>query len=357
MSFLDRIRLIRKVTNGKDYNSIGSHGELVTFFAESQARFAIVTNIAISQKLLESPSFSAINHLHTFLPPTATSNDLGHIQRFLNESPEFHDGEEHKRLANRARHVIGKYHKCCTAISSSKLRGDLEDWLESHSGYNASDLSKTVLALFFTQAGKLFHETSDYIFKSSHITERFGFFSAAPRIPRLYKFNQDIHSHMTMASLLHSGPDEQFLLLLLRIMGSAPLNSTLTGSINFLIERRKAGKRDTIIPHELRGQQSFSRILPTRFVLRRAKEEVSINGIRFLKNDIIFAYLAQAGGCPIRRTVSLPFGAGKHFCPGHRVSKLIIKTCLEALICTDAHLRCMESSANPNNISAFLSFE
>lgn len=356
MSFLDRIRLIRQITNGQHYDWIGSHDQAVTFFEEKHVRFAIVAETRIARKLLDHPGCLAINHLQSFLPEQSEAG-LEHIHRFLALSPEFLNGEVHRERSDITKTIIDRYYQACLEISHSDLRRDLETWTTAHTSFSASDLSKTILSIYFTQAGKIFHRNQQFKFRSAHITEKFGFFSAAPRVSRLISFNKDISSHLEEAHLQHASEEETFLLLLLRIMGSAPLNSTLISSLNFLLERRQDGQEDGTIPSELRGKLPFARFLPTRFSLRRLTEDIEVDGHEFHANDVVYVYLTEAGGCPIKKVQALPFGFGRHFCPGHKVSELVISTCLNTILSSDALKQCTASRANNENVGAFLSFE
>lgn len=356
MSFLDRIKLIRQVNNGLHYDWIGSHEQAVTFFDEKYVRFAIVTEVRIARKLLEHPACWAINHLQGFLPPDSEAG-LEHIHRFLKLSPEFLNGEEHRDRSEITKTIIDRYYQACLDVSHDELQRDLAEWTASHFNYySASDLSKAILAIYFTQAGRIFHRNHQFQFRPSHITES-GFFSAAPRVSRLNRFNTDISSHLDEAHLQEGSEEETFLLLLLRIMGSAPLNSTLISSLNFLLERRKEGHEESILPSELRGKLSFARFLPTRFSLRRLTEDIQIDGFEFHANDVLYIYLAEAGGCPIKMVQALPFGFGRHFCPGHKVSELVILTCLNTILGCSALKQCAPSAAKVQNVGAFLSFE
>lgn len=356
MSFLDRIRLIRQITNGQQYDWIGSHDQAVTFFEERHVRFAVVAETRIARKLLDHPGCWAINHLQSFLPEES-GTELEHIHRFLALSPEFLNGEVHRERSDITKTIIDRYYQACQEISHSDLRRDLETWIATHGSYSASDLSKAILSIYFTQAGKIFHQNQKFSFLSAHITEKFGFFSAAPRVSRLISFNKDISSHLEEAHLQDASEDETFLLLLLRIMGSAPLNSTLISSLNFLLERRQDGQEDSRIPSELRGKLPFARFLPTRFSLRRLTEDIEIDGHEFHANDVVYVYLTEARGCPIKKVQALPFGFGRHFCPGHKVSELVVSTCLNTILSSDALKRCTTSRANTENVGAFLSFE
>jgi hypothetical protein len=356
MSFLDRIKLIRQVTNGQHYDWIGNHGLAVTFFDEKHVRFAIITETRIAKKLLDHPACWAINHLQSFLPADSEEG-LEHIHRFLKLSPEFLNGEDHRKRSEITKTIIDRYYQACLQVNPSDLLRDLETWTATHSSYSASDLSKAILSIYFTQAGKIFHQNQNFQFRSSHITEKFGFFSAAPRVSRLMSFNKDISSHLQEAHLEHASEEETFLLLLLRIMGSAPLNSTLISSLNFLLERQQNGHEDSTLPSELRGKLPFARFLPTRFSLRRLTEDIEIDGHEFHANDVVYVYLAEAGGCPIKKVQALPFGFGRHFCPGHKVSELVISTCLNTILSSEALKRCAASQANSENVGAFLSFD
>lgn len=272
-------------------------------------------------------------------------------------SPEFLNGEEHRHRSDITKKIIDRYYQACLCVSRSDLQRELEGWTAARANYSSSDLSKAILAIYFTRAGRIFHQNQHFQFSSFHITEKYGFFSAAPRVSRLIRLNTDISSHLEDAHLQTASEEETFLLLLLRIMGSAPLNSTLISSLNFLLERRKYGHEDSTLPNELRGKLPFARFLPTRFSLRRLTEDIQIEGYRFYVNDVIYVYLADAGGCPIKKVQALPFGFGRHFCPGHKVSELIIATCLNIILGCNALKECTPSAVNVQNVGAFLSFE
>ena len=146
------------------------------------------------------------------------------------------------------------------------------------------------------------------------------------------------------------------MLLLLRIMGSAPLNATLTSSINTMIDEYSFSGKDLEKPKNLDGSTPFNSFLPTRFVLRRATMELDLGEIQLRKDDILFVYLASTNKCPLKNMNNLPFGYGSHFCPGQKVSEIIIRTLLKIMIKNQTYGNLKKSEIDKLNAGAFLSF-
>ena len=68
MSILKRISLIRKLTNGTRYDTIGdSNNNDIFLFDEKNTRFVIVSNIHLAKKVLLSENIEAVNHLSSFI--------------------------------------------------------------------------------------------------------------------------------------------------------------------------------------------------------------------------------------------------------------------------------------------------
>lgn len=358
MSFLERISLIRRLTNGQDYDYIGSSGKKEIYhFDEKNSRFAIIANVELAKKVLSSNNIEAINHLSSFIREE-DKKDLYYILLFLHLSPEFSTTFEHNNKSNRTKKILKRFIAACQKVEVLTLANNVKQKIDKLNTFSTLKLANIYLSEYLTMAGKIYFMNDNFIFSEEHITEKYGFFNAIPRIARLKAFNSDIEEHISNCKLINIEEDDIFLILLLRIMGSAPLSGTITAQFNDLVDKISTYGNLNTDPDLLFLQKNlyFNSFLPTRFVLRRVSADTIIQSFEFQEDDILFVYLATTEGCPLRQLKNIPFGFGAHACPGRKISELILKTIFRAL---DNELLKKASTTRQNidNTGAFLSFE
>lgn len=355
MSFLDRISLIRTLTNGTDYSKIGgSEGQKYFTFEEPMSRFVFITDLELSKTILLSSKFESLNHLNGFIKEE-DKNHLKYILLFLQLSPEFGSNSNHKRKSVLTKNIIKEFHSACKKVNKGSLLRHVKKKVSINAPSSALEASKIYLSSYLTLAGKLYYKNENFIFKEDHITEKYGFFSSMPRIVRLKEFNKDIKDHIAECNLNDASEENIYLLLLLRIMGSAPLNSTITSSINSMINEHTHSR--SLDLSTFKEDSPFNSFLPTRFVLRRATKPINLENLQLQEDDIIFIYLASTNKCPLKNMRNLPFGYGAHFCPGQKTSETIVKTIIDMIIENKFYVNLRKSEIDNQNASAFLSFK
>ena len=301
-------------------------------------------------------NIEAVNHLSSFIKEEDKS-DLYFILLFLSISPEFSNNVDHISKSSRTKKILKKFLAACSKVDALTLEKKVAQKTAALDSFTTLKLASIYLAEYLTLAGRHYFSNDTFIFLEEHITDKYGFFNTIPRVSRLKAFNSDIRRHIEMCKITDIKEDDVFLILMLRIMGSSPLSSAITAHFNDLVEsmsfektRNYASQKQTV------KDGYFNSFLPTRFVLRKVKNNLRVGSFSFKKNDILFVYLATAAGCPLRKIVNLPFGIGYHTCPGRKVSELILKTVFDAL---DINLikKSTLSNHKVDNAGAFLLFD
>lgn len=357
MAFLDRIQLLRTISGGAQADSLGSHPEGVSFFSERSSRFAIVSDPRVAKGLLNFRGSLAMSHLDVFLKDVPRDS-IRYLLFFLNSSAEFLNGDAHETQYGIIKRIASRLVKITEAMDPLCLGSHLQRQAQKETKLSSSALSRLTLSTLLTRIGRVYLRNEEFDFRPTDITDEYGFFSAAPRVSRLVRLNADLSRHLREASIHESDDHKKLFLFTLRIMGASPLHGALTASLNELIERRSQGYKDTDkIPSHLSQDGSFRSFLPTRFVLRRMNQPFQLHGFEFMAGDVVFIYLAEASGCPIRKVLSFPFGAGIHYCPGAELSRKIIRLSLLSVLASGLTKRTSVSPVQEGSINAFLRFQ
>ena len=358
MSFLKRLALIRQINNGKDAEHIGSHPEGITFIEESHGRSCVISEPTLVKALLEHPDAHAYNHLSEFLADIEPEH-INHLQHFLDQSPEFLEGQQQRRRLKETKRILKEFETACRLVRPEDLQDAIQQACIHDAPLSTSLLSKVALSSHLNQAMKHHRQQAEsQPFHPNLITTKGGFFCAAPRVKRLLGMNQSI-SDQWGAEIHQEQDDEQYLLEMLRIMGSIPMHVAITGSLNTLQQAEDDATNTNAIPDNFLTDQCFARVVPTRYVTRRVVQPITLTGVSFQQGDGLILFLAdatKAKRCPLRNLKGLPFGAGRHFCPGKSVAQIIHNNCLEAIAMSGTLKNANKSKYKQSSLNAFVEF-
>ena len=145
------------------------------------------------------------------------------------------------------------------------------------------------------------------------------------------------------------------------VMGFSPLLATITSSLNQLLETLSSS--DASVESAIQACQriDYNITVPTNFVMRECIDPVTIDGIELAPGDLVYVFLGTASGCPFSRLTAIPFGAGRHFCSGTKLSQMMLKLAQGAMADSAQSLRKLPVLPRPTPIetgraTAFLSF-
>ena len=84
-----------------------------------------------------------------------------------------------------------------------------------------------------------------------------------------------------------------------------------------------------------------------------------LDGINIRKGDKLYVMLFESTGCPFSDAATLPFGHGKHLCPGADLSRLILRQSMQAAqtIAAEQWAQLRPSTIQIGRASAFLAYE
>lgn len=242
MSFLKRLALIRQINNGQDAEHIGSHPEGITFIEESHGRSCVISEPTLVKALLEHPDAHAYNPFEGFLADVEP-NSINHLLHFLTQSPEFLEGNKQRLRMKETKRILKNFETACRQAKPEDLQDAIKKACTEADEITASLLSKAALSSHLNQALKRCQRNVEtQPFSPESIATKAGIFTATTRLKSLQELNQSIRNQWG-DSQAESTEDEQYLLELLRIMGSHPIYAAITGSLNAL-KKLNSNKRD-----------------------------------------------------------------------------------------------------------------
>jgi cytochrome P450 len=89
-------------------------------------------------------------------------------------------------------------------------------------------------------------------------------------------------------------------------------------------------------------------------------QKLTLDGITFEQGDGLILFLVdatQSKKCPLRNLNVLPFGAGRHFCPGKSVALIIHNTCVKAVAMSGTLVHARPSKYKQNSLNAFVDYD
>lgn len=150
-------------------------------------------------------------------------------------------------------------------------------------------------------------------------------FTPSPRLKRnIVKLNNLLDNFLKnyVPASYRENHINQLAVLSMFLMASKPVTNGLTCLFNHLLN-------DDISPTGC-NENWFSTysMAPTIFVARRVAANCFLGDVEIKKHDIVYVFLTEFSGCPFTSSNVLPFGFGKHLCPGLNLSKIIMDTTL-----------------------------
>ena len=317
---------------------------------ESKQQAHFVFDVALTKQVLRNSDIYPQDHFLDKLLNDCKPDKVRWVKLFVEKSPEFLDGTSHTATRKLFKTSIDRY----VSIASSKDSDDIKTLVLLELGKkNCSALSValSIVRLRFTQI--LEEVLASPISIADDLLHGPDIFTPSIRIKSIvYRLNdltnKFIHENIT-------GPeqdDSSFMLPLLSLfyMASRPILTSLTALLNSKIEHLGPSNIDIF---------SDFKMTPTNDLAREAARDTDLDGVNIRKGDKLYVMLFESTGCPFSDEGSLPFGHGKHLCPGADLSRLILRQSMQAAqtIAAEQWAQLRPSTIQTGRVSAFLSYE
>lgn len=277
-------------------------------------------------------------------------SNLKWTRYFVDNSPEFKDGSDHKATKQRLARTLENIHSSWKD-NISLNQSEFIDMYADTSIRSALQVSREVVRFYLR---KIFSQIlARDIVVSDAVLDAPDIFTPTIKIKsNLELLNQAVDEFFDGNQIEAEKLSPEILLALLSFiyMSVRPLTACLTTLFNELI-REKC----------IRSAEYYSGfgMVPTFFVAREATKDALLDDLAILKGVKLYLYLYDSTGCPFSK-MSLPFGRGKHICPGTLASKLIVKEVMSLIADQEISMsfshRLVESKVLHNTSNAFLGF-
>lgn len=308
-----------------------------------------IYDLSLSRRVLRDSDIFLQDHFLDRLLSDCESDKVNWVRLFVERSPEFLDGPQHTATRVLFKRKIDQF----VSTASEKPIHQISSIILSELGSEQSTalrIAKSIIRLRFKQI--LEKELGRSIIMNDALLFGPEIFTPSIRIKTsVYKLNELTDCFISAFVDPSSRNDTAFILPILSLfyMASTPILASCTALLNSIAtEDLRAG--DVFVDFEM---------IPTNYVAREASSDVVLMDTKVRKGDKLYIMLFESSGCPFSKGKNLPFGYGKHLCPGAALSKLIIGQCLAAIpdIPSEKWRSLIPSSIQQGRGSAFLAYE
>ena len=352
LEYLRFIQVFAEATGSRELFSAPAVSQRIKSFPigekNNQAHF--IYDVSLAKQVLCSSDIYFQDHFLDWLLIDCEIEKVKWVKLFVEKSPEFLDGISHTASRKLFNASIDSF----VAIASSKGSDDIKALiLKELDKENRSALSvaKAVVRLRFTQI------LEDALNKNVIVDDDLLFggdmFAISLRMKSIvYRLNNSTSLFINKYVPTHLSQSDSFILPVLSLfyMASKPILTSLVSFINAQIENRDCSNPETF---------TGSKMIPTNYVARKAARDAELDGVRICKGDKLYVMLFESTGCPFSDTGTLPFGHGKHFCPGADLSRHILRQSTQAAesIAAEKWAKLRPSSIQKGRASVFLTYE
>lgn len=355
MDFLRVLDAVRAITGKRGEDRFPAQpAPLVVFRSDSGGRKVVMVHDAgLARGVLESPAYRQYNFVERILS-VAKPERTAWIRRFCDVGLIMIDGPEHERRRLETGRLLDRCVERLIDLPPERMETVLQAALRSHQPATARDVARAIVITLFSecvsevagQEGLLLDETIFAI----------DFFNPFPTISTLHRCNDALSRCCEAIGVEELGDAEQATVLSLLVMGVSPLYAMFTAMINAAVAAVQSGQDPRRAIRDVRGVDAYS-IVSTNFVMRECVVENDVGGEKILPGDIVYLFLGSASGCPFSRLTAIPFGAGRHYCSGAKLTSTMLSIVRNALqSCTAAMVGVEPSPVEQGRASAFLTY-
>jgi hypothetical protein len=352
LEYLRFIQMFAEATGSRELFSAPAVSKSIRSFpiAENKQTAHFVYDVSVAKQVLCNSDIYLQDHFLDWLLMDCEIEKVRWLKLFVEKSPEFLDGISHTA----SRKLFAASIESFVAIASSQESDDIKALIlmgMDNENSSAMSVAKAIVRLRFTQI------LEDILKTNISIDDDllFGGDIFAPSIRMksiVYRLNSSTNQFIKNYVPSHLSQNDSFILPILSLfyMASAPILASLVSFLNSRIESRGSSNADTFTDFEM---------VPTNFVAREAARDAELDGIRISKGDKLYVMLFESTGCPFSDAGKLPFGHGKHFCPGADLSRLILRQSTQAAetIAVEQWSQLRPSSILKGRASVFLTYE
>ncbi|MDM7954284.1 MAG: hypothetical protein QUV07_13865 [Cyanobium sp. CZS 25K] len=315
---------------------------------EHMAHF--VYDVSMSKRVLSESIHFVQDHFLDRLLADCDPIRVRWVQLFVEQSPDFLDGPSHTRMRKVFKASIDRYAASVSGRPVEEIADVMARGLETP-GVTALAMAKSILRMRFAQI--LQAELKREIVLDDALLFGPEIFTHSIRIKTsIYALNEATDRFVQEFVAPDQQLDSDFMLPLLSLfyMASTPILASCVAILNQAPAAEGRCGGDDFINFKM---------APTNYVVREAARDVDLLGTPISKGDKLYVMLFASTGCPFTAEQTLPFGHGKHLCPGADLSQLIVRQCLAATaqIPADRWGSLMPSTLQQGRGSAFLAFE
>jgi hypothetical protein len=324
MDFLRRVGQIAALAGQRlAFSAPAIQQQLISVNLPTQRRKAhYVLSMPLARAVLKDDVRFPQERFLTDLLASCVPEQVRWIQFFVDHSPEFTDGAA--QLASRRqliRELAGyeREAKSVTATSIAEVFAGMTEKANGNEGISSFQLARAITCLYLNtmlsrRFGAAVAPSEDLVFADDIFTPSLR---AKQSLVRLNQLLDDFLTASVPSSILE---DEARLttLLSLFLMATTPLAAGLTCLFNQLLDSTGGDAEPTEAMFLEYG------MAPTIFVARQAAVDVQLEETQIQAGDSVYVFLSEFRGCPFRPGSTLPFGYGRHICPGRGLASQIM---------------------------------
>jgi cytochrome P450 len=344
MDFLRVLDAVRSITGNRGGDRFPAQpGSLLVIRSDQDGRKVVmVHDAALAKAVLESPAYRQYNFVERILS-VAKADRTSWIRRFCDVGLIMIDGPEHERRRQATNELLERCVHRLIGLPPERTAAVLEAAIQKAPGGSAHDVGRVLVVFLFaeciaTVTGNDAPPLDETIFE-------IDFFNPFPTLSTLYRSNEALATCCEAIGVEGLGEAEQATVLSLLVMGVSPLYAMFTAMANETITAVRSGED----PHEAarlaRGVDAYS-IVATNFVMRECVAENVVGDEMILPGDMVYSFLGSASGCPFTRQTAIPFGAGRHYCSGAKLTSVMLNVAQKAMAAMGERL----GSASPSAV-------
>lgn len=323
MDYLKLIQTFRQLGGKRQAFSAPSLSQpiLTIPLQESHIKAHFVVGMALAKQVLQDANTYRQDRFLDELLKTCDLERCNWIQLFVSRSPEFLDGNAHTELRRKFDSHLSRYTKLVQELPISDITNCIQ--AAAHCGDTYTHLlARKIIRLRIEQI------LQQDLGNSPQLPEPLlfapDFFTPSIKIKSVvYRLNALITSFVeaSVPAEVQSDEPQMLAILSLFLMASRPLVAACTSLLNQVQQQRSMAGRSSFLEFAM---------VPTFYVAREASQPSQLGDQLIQPGDKLYVFLYESTGCPFRRGISLPFGHGRHRCPGAPLSKVLMQQCLHA---------------------------
>lgn len=352
VDYLRLIQVFAEATGNRELFSAPSAPQKIRSIpiGESNQQAHFVFDVALTKQVLRDSDIYLQDHFLDKLLIDCEPEKVKWVKLFVDKSPEFLDGTSHTATRKLFTANIDRHVSIASSKDSDEIKALVLQELDNED-CSALSVAKSIIRLRFTQI------LEEILEKPVRIDDELLFgpeiFTPSIRIKSsIFRLNNSTHQFIRRYIPEAQQENEAFILPILSLfyMASTPILASLTAFVNSRIES---------VDYNNMSIFSEFKMIPTNYVAREAARDADLGGINISKGDKLYVMLFESTGCPFSGTGTLPFGHGKHLCPGAGLSRLIIRqSMLAAETIAAEQWACLKPSLiQKGRGSAFLAYE